>query len=296
MPEQVNIPATTIPAPASAGSTPTATPSSGTMPFGTADERSAARAVEQMFDDIAPRYDLLNHTLSMNVDRLWWRRAARTFSHVLRRGDARVLDLCAGTGDMAVALRAVSAGRGSSAASVAIYALDFSHQMLQHGLEKYSAKEIQPVEADALSLPLPDSSMDLVVSAFGFRNLANYDAGLREIFRVLEPQGEVGILDFSEPGGLLGKLYGFYFRKILPRIGTLISGVRGPYEYLPASVQKFPAPQQMLARMEAAGFKDVSWTPYTFGIAGLYRGRKELDAETRRRVISKSKRKDHDDR
>ena len=129
--------------------------------------------------------------------------------------------------------------------SAAILALDFSHQMLQHGLAKFNAKKIQPVEADALHLPLADSSVDLVVSSFGFRNLANYDAGLREIFRVLKPQGEVGILDFSEPGGLLGKLYGFYFRRVLPKIGTMISGVRGPYEYLPASVHNFPAPQEM---------------------------------------------------
>lgn len=240
----------------------------GATPAGTSDERSAARAVRQMFDEIAPRYDLLNHVLSMNVDRLWWRRTARIFSHILSRNHARVLDLCAGTGDMSVALRTVSAKKGGNAA---IYALDFSHQMLQHGLAKYSTRKIQPLEADALQLPVADSSMDLVVSAFGFRNLANYDAGLREIFRVLKLGGEVGILDFNEPGGLLGKLYGFYFRRLLPRIGTLISGVRGPYEYLPASVHKFPAPQQMLARMEAAGFTNASWTPYTLGIAGLYR-------------------------
>jgi demethylmenaquinone methyltransferase / 2-methoxy-6-polyprenyl-1,4-benzoquinol methylase len=254
--------------------TPTASASGGargTTPPGTSDERSAAKAVRQMFDDIAPRYDFLNHVLSMNVDRLWWRRTARTFGHILVRNDARVLDLCAGTGDMSVAMRAVAARHNSSAA---IMALDFSHQMLQHGLAKFNAKKIQPVEADALHLPLADNSMDLVVSSFGFRNLANYDAGLREIFRVLKPQGEVGILDFSEPGGLLGKLYGLYFRKVLPKIGTMISGVRGPYEYLPASVQKFPAPQEMLARMESAGYSDVSWTPYTFAIAGLYRGKK----------------------
>jgi len=240
----------------------------GATPAGATDERSAAKAVQQMFDEIAPRYDFLNHALSMNIDRLWWRRTARTFNHILARENACVLDLCAGTGDMAVALRSVGP-------QALICALDFSHQMLQHGLEKYKRKNIQPVEADALHLPLPDSSMDLVVSAFGFRNLANYQAGLNEIFRVLKPQGETGILDFSEPGGALGKLYGFYFRKILPRIGTLISGVRGPYEYLPASVQKFPSPQQMMEKMKLVGFSEVSWTPYTFGIAGLYRGKKD---------------------
>lgn len=243
----------------------------GTRPEGANDEHAAARTVQRMFDEIAPRYDVANHVLSMNIDRLWWRRTARIFAPILKRGDARVLDLCAGTGDMAVALRSVAAGQASTAS---IYALDFSHHMLQHGLGKYAAKQIQPVEGDALQLPLPDTALDLVVSAFGFRNLANYDAGLREIFRVLKPGGEIGILDFGEPGGLMGKLYGIYFRKVLPKIGTLISGVRGPYEYLPASVQKFPSPQQMLTRMQAAGFHDVSWTPYTFGIAGLYRGRK----------------------
>jgi demethylmenaquinone methyltransferase/2-methoxy-6-polyprenyl-1,4-benzoquinol methylase len=268
MPEQAKI------SPANAVTSKAADPSGGTVgttPAGTADERSAAQAVRQMFDEIAPRYDLLNHVLSVNVDRLWWRRTARTFSHILARSDAHVLDLCAGTGDMSAALRAVASKMNGNSA---IYALDFSHPMLQHGLAKYNAKKVQPLEADALQLPLADHSMDLVVSSFGFRNLANYDAGLLEIFRVLKGGGEVGILDFSEPGGLFGKLYGFYFRKVLPRIGTLISGVRGPYEYLPASVHKFPAPQQMLARMESAGFKDVSWTPYTFGIVGLYRAKK----------------------
>src|SRR5215471_107984 len=129
----------------------------GATPVRATDERSAARAVEQMFDDIAPRYDLLNHTLSMNVDRLWWRRTARTFRHILQRDDARVLDLCAGTGDMAVALRSVAAQQGSRAS---ICALDFSHPMLQPGLDKYSRKSIQPLEADALQLPLRDASLD----------------------------------------------------------------------------------------------------------------------------------------
>lgn len=261
-PEQIKIPVGTTP--------PTGAGTAGAMPEGAKDERSAAQAVREMFDKIAPRYDFLNHALSMNIDRLWWRRTARLFRHILA-ADARVLDLCAGTGDMSVALRAVATKQNSSAA---VYALDFSHQMLRHGQAKFRNKNVQPIEADALQLPLPSGSMDLVVSAFGFRNLANYDAGLSEIFRVLKPQGEVGILDFSEPGGLFGKLYGFYFRKVLPRIGALISGVSGPYAYLPASVHRFPAPEQMLAKMKAAGFIDVSWTPYTFGIAGLYRGKK----------------------
>lgn len=240
----------------------------GTTPATATDERSAAVAVRKMFDEIAPRYDFLNHALSMNIDRLWWRRAARTFLHILKRDQTNVLDLCAGTGDLSVALHTVSAKHGGSPQ---IYAVDFSRPMLQQGFTKYAERKIQPVEADALRLPFNSSSMDLVISAFGFRNLANYDAGLREIWRVLKPGGEVGILDFSEPGGIWGKVYGVYFRRVLPKIGSLISGVRGPYEYLPASVQKFPSPQQMLARMEEAGFRELSWTPYTFSIAGLYR-------------------------
>src|ERR1700760_2440424 len=140
----------------------------GTTPLGATDENSASLAVREMFDEIAPRYDFLNHVLSMNVDRLWWRRTARYFTHILSQSNARVLDLCAGTGDMSVALRAVAAKQNSSAA---ILALDFSHQMLHHGLTKYSAKKIQPVEADALQLPLAGNTMNLVVSAFGFRNL-----------------------------------------------------------------------------------------------------------------------------
>jgi demethylmenaquinone methyltransferase/2-methoxy-6-polyprenyl-1,4-benzoquinol methylase len=239
----------------------------GAAPEGAADERAAARAVREMFDEISPRYDFLNHVLSMNVDRLWWWRTARTFRSVLRRPGARALDLCCGTGDMATALR-----RESDEAT--IVGADFSRGMLARGQRKFSSSVIAAVEADALQLPFPDRSFDLVVSAFGFRNLANYDAGLREIYRVLRPNGEVGILDFSEPGGLLGKLYGFYFRNVLPKIGTLLSGVSGPYSYLPASVSRFPSPNEMLDRMRTVGYVDPVWRPYTFGIAGLYRGRK----------------------
>jgi demethylmenaquinone methyltransferase/2-methoxy-6-polyprenyl-1,4-benzoquinol methylase len=248
----------------------------GAAPEGATDASSAARAVREMFTSIAPRYDLLNHVLSFNIDRIWWRRTARTFSHILSRPDARVLDLCCGTGDMTFALR-----RQAGTSSPQILGADFSHAMLQRaaGKSERSARNSQSptprwIEADALSLPFPTAHFDLVTSAFGFRNLADYDAGLREIARVLKPGGECGILDFSEPRGIMGDLYRIYFRQVLPRLGTMISGVRGPYAYLPASVERFPEPDQMLARMRCAGFTEATWTPYTFGIAGLYRGKK----------------------
>jgi demethylmenaquinone methyltransferase/2-methoxy-6-polyprenyl-1,4-benzoquinol methylase len=239
----------------------------GAAPAGAHDQRAAARAVREMFTAIAPRYDLLNHLLSMNVDRLWWRRTARTFAHILARPGACVLDLCCGTADMALAARRRAAG------SATIFGADFSHAMLTLAGRK-ARDRVKLIEADALCLPVGDARFDLVVSAFGFRNLTNYDAGLKEIFRVLRPGGEVGILDFGEPRGALGKIYRVYFRRVLPAVGTVISGVRGPYSYLPTSVERFPDPLQMLERMRAAGLHDVSWTPYTFGIAGLYKGKK----------------------
>jgi len=241
----------------------------GAAPEGAPDAQTAAVAVREMFSSIAPRYDLLNHLLSFNVDRLWWRRTARVFAHILVRSDARVLDLCCGTGDMAFALRQQAGKTGPL-----ILGADFSHPMLQRAAQKSAGKPLCWVEADALRLPLPDASLDLVTAAFGFRNLSDYDAGLREISRVLRPGGEAGILDFGEPRGIIGSIYRLYFRHFLPKIGTVISGVKGPYQYLPASVERFPTPQQMLERMRAAGFREASWTPYTFGIAGLYRARK----------------------
>jgi demethylmenaquinone methyltransferase/2-methoxy-6-polyprenyl-1,4-benzoquinol methylase len=146
--------------------------------------------------------------------------------------------------------------------------------MLQRAREKSAKTGLRWVEADALHLPFPDASFDLVSTAFGFRNLADYDAGLEEILRVLRPGGECGILDFGEPRGLMGRLYRIYFKRVLPAVGTLLSGVRGPYRYLPASVERFPDPSEMLDRMRRAGFEEASWKPYTFGIAGLYRGAK----------------------
>lgn len=239
----------------------------GAAPEGARDTQSAAAAVREMFTSIAPRYDLLNHVLSFNIDRLWWRRAARSLFHILSRPDARVLDLCCGTGDMAFALR-----RQAGRQPIAIFGADFSHAMLQRAGVKSVGMRLRWIEADALRLPFSDGSFDLVTSAFGFRNLADYDAGLREIARVLKPGGECGILDFGEPKGIVGKGYRIYFRHVLPRVGTLISGVKGPYSYLPASVERFPEPEEMCQRMRSCGFRDASWTPYTFGIAGLYRG------------------------
>ena len=238
----------------------------GAAPGGASDRDSAARAVREMFTAIAPRYDLLNHLLSANIDKLWWRRTARAFASLLQQPGVKVLDLCCGTGDMALALR-------RQAPQADITGADFSHAMLVLASKKNSQPQrIKWIEADALQLPFPNQSFDLVTAAFGFRNLADYDAGLREIFRLLRPGGECGILEFSEPQGMMGKIYDVYFKSVLPRIGSLISGDGAAYSYLPASVQRFPQPPEIISRMKVAGFREASWTSYTFGIAGLFRG------------------------
>lgn len=239
----------------------------GAQPTGASDEQTSAAAVRQMFDSIAPRYDLLNHVLSCNIDRLWWARTARRFRNILAQPEASILDICCGTGDMTLALL-----RHRPQSAKPVLAADFSHAMLARGAEKFRNRNAVAIEADALHLPLADSGLNLIITAFGFRNLANYEAGLREFHRVLKQGGELGILDFSEPGGILGKLYAFYFRRILPAIGARLSGIGSAYSYLPASVHRFPPPPEMLALMQKAGFTEVSWTPYTFGVAGLYRG------------------------
>lgn len=269
-------------------------PATGARPAGAADEASAATAVRQMFDSIAPRYDLLNHVLSANVDRLWWRRAARRFKAVLAIPDAAVLDICCGTGDLTMALLKLRP-RGARP----ILAGDFAPAMLRRGAEKFGPKRLRgadigsahssmhgegdesvdqadaapyalAIEADALHLPLRAASLDLIVTAFGFRNLANYEAGLKEFYRALKPAGQLGILEFGEPGGLVGKAYGVYFRRVLPAIGRTICGKDGAYNYLPTSVGNFPRPDAMVEMMRRAGFEECAWQPYTFGIAGLY--------------------------
>lgn len=243
--------------------------SRGAQPEGTHDEQDAAAAVQAMFDSIAPRYDLLNHVLSGSIDRFWWWRTARRFRHILSQPQAHIADVCCGTGDMTMALL-----RRRPPQAAPVLAIDFSHQMLLRGAAKFQKHGAIPVEADALHLPLAGNSLQLLTTAFGFRNLANYQAGLTEFHRVLAPGGELGILDFAEPGGILGRLYAFYFRRVLPRIGRMLSGSGGAYTYLPASVASFPAPAEMLAQLEHAGFRNARWIPYTFGIAGLYTARK----------------------
>jgi demethylmenaquinone methyltransferase/2-methoxy-6-polyprenyl-1,4-benzoquinol methylase len=245
---------------------------SGATPEGAIDEQGAAVAVQAMFNSIAPRYDLVNHVLSANIDRLWWWRTAQRFRRLLADPEAAVLDICCGTGDMTMALL-----KRRPAGSRPVIAADFAREMLTRGARKFTGPFSRhgnaiALEADALHLPLRSESLDLITTAFGFRNLANYRHGLEEFHRVLKPGGQVGILDFSEPDGVLGKLYQIYFRHILPQIGKVIGGKDSAYNYLPASVSKFPPPAEMLEMMREAGFREVRWTPYTFGIAGLFTG------------------------
>lgn len=242
--------------------------STGARPAGATTEQSAAANVQQMFDAIAPRYDLLNHVLSVGLDRWWWARAARTFRTILAQPDARVLDLCCGTGDMTMALLK---HRPRNVGEEPLFAVDFSREMLERGKLKFRGNNIVAIEADALHLPIEDDTLALVTSAFGFRNLANYEDGLAELYRVLRPGGEIGILDCNQPEGFVGAIYNLYFKRILPRVGGMISGDAAAYRYLPASVERFPRPKRMLEMIRATGFRNATWTGYTFGTAGLYR-------------------------
>lgn len=241
--------------------------SQGARPSAEVTEVDAARHVREIFGSIAPTYDRLNHLLSFGLDRRWWRRAAESFHDILVRPETRVLDLCCGTGDMTAALVALRPAAGQP-----VIGLDFSSEMLARAQTKYPAANVRWVEADAMALPYPDSSFDLVTAAFGFRNLANYSAGLAEIRRVLRPGGSVGILECNQPNGLNGLLYNIYFQHVLPLVGGWISGDRAAYRYLPASVQRFPRPPRMLRLMQESGFTACAWDGYLFRAAGLYRG------------------------
>lgn len=242
--------------------------STGARPTGASDEATAAANVREMFDAIAPTYDRANHIISAGIDRRWWNRTARAFRDVLARPEAVALDLCCGTGDMTLALYKY---RPTTPDAAPVFGVDFSHQMLALGAKKFAGRNILAIEADALHLPLPDGSVDLVTSAFGFRNLASYEDGLVELHRVLRPGGQIGILEANQPEGATAAFYNLYFKKILPRVGGLISGDRRAYTYLPTSVERFPRPPRMLQLIESAGFTRATWTRYAFGAAGLYR-------------------------
>jgi demethylmenaquinone methyltransferase/2-methoxy-6-polyprenyl-1,4-benzoquinol methylase len=211
----------------------------GARPAAESSESEAAEHVRELFSSIAPTYDRANHLLSFGLDRRWWRRTAVTFREILARPDGRVLDICCGTGDLTGALLAER-----PAGAEPVTGLDFSGEMLRLAEKKYAGANARWVEGDAMALPFPDDTFDLVTSAFGFRNLRNYAAGLREIHRVL------------------------------PVAGGWISGKRAAYEWLPASVQRFPRSPRMLQLMQDAGFTNCAWDGYLLGAAGLYRGTK----------------------
>jgi len=252
----------------------------GTQPEGARNQGEASRQVREMFTRIAPRYDLLNHLLSAQMDRLWRARAARELKPILERPAALVLDLCCGTGDLAFALQR----RGQAL----VLGADFSHTMLVRAREKALATDgaapMPFLEADALRLPFADASFDLVTSAFGFRNLANYEEGLREIFRVLKPGATLGILEFAEPApGMLGDAYRFYTQKILPKIGGWISGDADAYAYLPKSVARFFLPEEFVSVLKNVGYEQVRYHLMTLGSVALHLGvrPKELVREPR---------------
>ena len=240
---------------------------SGATPRGARTEEEAARWVRGMFARVAGRYDLVNHLLSFHIDS-WWR--ARTVSRlrpVLERPGARVVDICCGTGDLLLALERRSAG--------CVLGSDFCHPMLTAARGKIGRRKARAAvfESDALSLPVRDDSLDLITVAFGFRNLANYQEGLREMLRVLRPGGVAAILEFSRPPNrAFAALYDFYSRRILPRVGGAISGSPDAYSYLPESVRKFPAAPQLADAMKLAGFAGVSFEYLTGGIVALHRG------------------------
>ena len=240
----------------------------GTTPEGARTEQEASRWVRRMFGQVAPRYDLANHLLSANVDKYWRNHTVKQVADVLQKPGARVLDLACGTGDLLIALER-KAGRG-------LMGSDFCHPMLTGASSKLTRQGLRSVlvESDALALPFADASLDLITISFGYRNLANYRAGLEEMRRVLRPGGALAILEFTNPpNAAFAAVYNWYSRKVLPVLGGVISGTREAYEYLPASVRKFPEAPELAEMMRDAGFAGVEWEYLTFGIAALHIGR-----------------------
>jgi demethylmenaquinone methyltransferase/2-methoxy-6-polyprenyl-1,4-benzoquinol methylase len=237
----------------------------GTAPPGTTTEQQAAVWVREMFVAVAPKYDFINHLLSFNIDRRWRRVLMKRLRPVLNRSEATVLDLCCGTGDVLIDFKSVSNAR--------VIGADFCHPMLVSAKGKTEQRGIDPlfVEADALQLPVASDSLDAIAISFGFRNLANYSAGLRELNRTLKPGGMLAILEFSHPRGVFVKTtYGLYSKLLLPLIGAAISGSREAYTYLPDSIRKFPRARELRRMMENAGFIDARFELLTGGIAALH--------------------------
>ena len=225
--------------------------------------------IRRMFNSIAPRYDLLNHLLSLNIDRYWrW----RTTRLVPPRGGAPILDVCTGTGDLALAYDRAAAG------GVPIVGADFCHEMLVRAIQKAERKHaggrIRFVEADAQRLPFPDGHFQIACVGFGLRNVTDTDRGIAEMVRVTRPGGRVAILEFSRPRGwFFGRMYRLYFRRLLPLVGRMVSRDRDDaYRYLPESVMEFPDGEALAERLRGHGLADVRWHPFTFGIATLYVG------------------------
>jgi demethylmenaquinone methyltransferase/2-methoxy-6-polyprenyl-1,4-benzoquinol methylase len=222
--------------------------------------------VQQIFSQIAPRYDLLNHLFSFNIDRRW-RRAAIGELGWERAPDGTYLDLCAGTLDVSEMLASRRGFRGR------IVAADFAEPMLRGGLGKITGRPVAPVAADALSLPLPNGSAAGAIVAFGIRNVAGLDAALAEVHRVLAPQARFVILEFSTPRSAVVRAgYHLYFHHVLPAIGGLVSGHPTAYHYLPRSVMHFPIEERLADRMRHAGFREVRWRSLTLGVAAIHVG------------------------
>ena len=227
-----------------------------------------------MFSGIAARYDLLNHLLSVNIDKRWRRMVRAKLTDILARTDAVVLDVACGTGDLAIELQLNAQAR--------VIGSDFCRPMLAIAKEKTGRDRIPIayVEGDALSLPFADDSFDAATIAFGLRNLASWEDGLYELRRVIRPGGKLAVLEFSTPSVPgFRTLFNLYFGQILPRIGGIVSGSRAAYEYLPASVSKFPDQQGLMELMIGAGFDSVEYSNLTGGIAAIHTGIKRERTE-----------------
>lgn len=230
-------------------------------------DQTKKEEVREMFDNIAPKYDLLNHTLSMSIDRVWRRRVV---GEVRRAKPGRILDVATGTGDLAIAM-------ARRIRDVQVLGEDLSEQMLAVARRKIEARgldgRIVLDRGDAERLAVADASVDVATVAFGVRNFGDLGAGLRELARTIKPGGKVVILEFSRPRNRVFRaLYEFYSYKILPRIGGLVSRDKRAYEYLPASVGEFPAPEEFMAMMARAGFRNCRARSQSFGIAQIYIG------------------------